>query len=570
MLRAVDRRRIQGALRRRATADRDLLESVRIAHEQKASLREIAALLDVTHAAVAKMIRRAGPQLRDEYEPADLPRIHDPRRVLPAHPGDGEGHERPDPGPGAGVELPDRDVGPLPQRRPDAQASEVECGGAQVLSVPRHPQRRQRDVQHAVRRQRDRDLVGAVEPARGSGEHSDQRRVVHGFVRQQGRGPRLPDRWRISVRTLVAFLAAFFALSASASAGTVWVTPAELASKPTSGTAWTNVLKYANQSTSGMLMLNDNQSDHDALTYARALVWARTGNTTYRTAARNEISRAIGSECFSPLSAGNRHIGSARHGHNYANAAQLIDLAQFDPALDARVRDWFRALVHTGPGSSSTDGVATCSGSSDSLKSIHNGRTNNHGTMAGASRMAFDAYLGDTTDFADAVRTLRGWMGDRAQKAWPINNYHGGLSGSGSWMSDPSQPRPVNPAGAVKNGRNVDGAQPQEQARCGAFSWPPCYTGYVWGGLAGGLTQMRIAHLNGYPGIHLEQNSAVRRAMAYIDFLARNASSQWWSRGRGDESAQPHLVNFVYGTSFPETTPVKLGLGPSFTDWTHP
>ena len=37
----------------------------------------------------------------------------------------------------------------------------------------------------------------------------------------------------------------------------------------------------------------------------------------------------------------------------------------------------------------------------------------------------------------------------------------------------------------------------------------------------------------------------------------------------GDDTWQPHIVNYYYGTDFPAPTPSRPGKNVGWTDWTH-
>jgi hypothetical protein len=359
---------------------------------------------------------------------------------------------------------------------------------------------------------------------------------------------------RLILVVVVACTAAVIVYVPSAAAQ-IWLTPEEIHGLPTSGRAWANVKAAANSNLAGLTLMTDINSVHDTYTLAAAYGFVRLGNAAYRAKVAHEIRRAIGSECAAGIS-DSRHLGIARNTASYVIAAQLINLRGYDSALESKFRDWIISLRD-----------APCGNSGDSLKAIQEGRPNNHGTMAASGRAAVSAYLGDTTDLARTAQVLKGWMGDRTAFSWPRFP-----AGSETWTPDPAQRRPVNPVGAVVQGRNVDGAQPQEQARCGAFSWPPCYTFYPWGGLSGSIVAAEILRRNGHPGIFTEQSSAIKRAYDFVYRLATQVSARWWGEARsGDDTWQPHLINWVYGTSYLEHVPGSPtpGRNMGWTDWTH-
>jgi hypothetical protein len=353
---------------------------------------------------------------------------------------------------------------------------------------------------------------------------------------------------------VVAAAAVMMVLAASAGAATVgvWLTPGEVQGLPMSGPAWENVKRVADAELPAA-QVSDQNSLHDTATLAVALVAVRTGDAAYRRKAAAAIEAAIGSE-NGPLSAGSRHLPIARNTTSYVIAADLIDLRSYDSALDDRFRAWI-----TGLRDNSYDGESP-------VRLIHEQRSNNHGTMAGAARAAVSAYLGDTAELARTAQVLRGWMGDRASHSWPLSRFH---DGSATFMPDPSQPRPVNPTGSVVLGLNMDGAQPQELSRCGVFALSPCQTAFPWGGLAGAVVAAEILRRNGYPDVFGWENQAILRAYQWLDRMAR-VDSYWWSEAvSGDDSWQPWLANHIYGTSLPSVSPTKPGRNMGWTDWTH-
>jgi Alginate lyase/Fibronectin type III domain len=325
-------------------------------------------------------------------------------------------------------------------------------------------------------------------------------------------------------------------------------TAREIADMPTSGPEWTALVSAATRDISGWTKMNYNGSDHDTFTLAKAVYYAKTGNDATRMDVRNQIETAMGTENL-PSVQGDRHLNIARNAFGYVVAAQLINLPALDPALDSRFRTWIKSLRDEG---ATTDG--------EGLIATQIRRPNNHGTSAAASRAAVDAYLDDATDMAKAAQVLKGWMGD-------LQAYNGfswtTSSPWGSWMVDSTagNRQAIQPVGATKlisgASRNIDGAQPTEMSRAGTASWPPAYTGYAAGATEGAHLAVRVMMLNGHPDIHLEQSSALRRA---VDFLRRLAfvdpvESVWWSdRYERDLHGVPHMVNYLYGTAFPETS----------------
>jgi hypothetical protein len=347
---------------------------------------------------------------------------------------------------------------------------------------------------------------------------------------------------------LVAGVVVVCVLVSSAGAATrgIWLSSAEVRGLPVSGAAYQNVLREADeplvpQSTVGIGMT------HDTSTLAVALVAARSGDAGYRRKAAEAVLSAIDSLDNRPVTEGSRALTIARNATSYVVAADLVDLAGYSPVGDERFRGWIRRLRDYPEG----------------VRQLQEGRSNNQGTMAAAARAAISAYLGDQPDLARTAQVLRGWMGDR--QSYVYQSYH---EGSETYMADPSQPRPVNPVGAMVQGQNVDGLQPAEHSRCGPFSWPPCHTGYPWGGLGGAVVAAEILRRSGFSDIYEWESRALLRAYTRLHELSKR-DSFWWERGTGDESWQPWLANYAYGTSFPAVSPSRPGTNMGWTDWTH-
>jgi hypothetical protein len=318
--------------------------------------------------------------------------------------------------------------------------------------------------------------------------------------------------------------------------GGLWISRAEIAARPASGAAWSAM--KAGADAGGAAAIADQHSDHDVNTLAAALVAARTGAAAYRDRAVAGIAAAIGTE------AGGRTLALGRNLPSYVIAADVVNLPAIDPALDGRLRSWLSALRTKDLGG-------------DTLVSTHELRPNNWGTMAGAARIAADAYLGDIADLQRAATVFRGWLGDRAA-------YAGFKFGELSFQADPSRPVGVNPAGAVKDGVSIDGALPDDMRRGCPFAPRPCYTDYAWESMQGAVVQAELLWRRGYDAWGWSDH-ALLRAARYLQGLDAQYGG-WWARA--DDTWQPWLLNHAYGTALP-TEAARSGKIMGFTDWTH-
>ncbi|OGO16239.1 MAG: hypothetical protein A2Z14_13720 [Chloroflexi bacterium RBG_16_48_8] len=317
--------------------------------------------------------------------------------------------------------------------------------------------------------------------------------------------------------------------------GGIWISREEVAALPMSGAAWDNVKSEADSS-AGVPDLSNQDQRNNVTVMAKALVFARTGDEKYRAEVRQQLEIAIGTE------AGGRTLAFGRELVAYIIAADLIDLPNYDPTFDNnKFRPWLREAL-----TEELDGRT--------LQSTHEDRPNNWGTHAGASRAAIAVYLGDQAELERTAQVFKGWLGDRS-------TYAGFTYGSLSWQCDPSKPVGINPKGCTRDGHSIDGVQPDDQRRGGDFTWPPPKENYVWEALQGALAQAVILYNAGYDVWNWE-DQALLRAVQWLHMQADYPAS-------GDDTWQPHIVNYYYGTNFPAPIPSSPGKNVGWTDWTH-
>lgn len=180
--------------------------------------------------------------------------------------------------------------------------------------------------------------------------------------------------------------------------------------------------------------------------------------------------------------------------------------------------------------------------------------------MCGASRAAASAYLDDSTDLNRIAQVFKGYLGDRGSYA--DFDYGSDMS----WHVNENTPRGINPQGAVKQNTNIDGVLPDDMRRGGPFTTGcPNHTGYPWEALQGVVVQAEILHRQGY-AVWNAENQAPKRAVTYLKNL-HDSCNNWWATG--DDAFTPWIINHVYGTSFPTSSPAGQGKIVGWTDWTH-
>src|SRR3989338_5352511 len=182
-----------------------------------------------------------------------------------------------------------------------------------------------------------------------------------------------------------------------ASAAGIWISPADLAAKPTSGSAWNGLLSAANSSC-GTPDLANQDDGANVCVMAKALVFARTGTTSYRTDVITALRSIVNSGTYN-----GRALAIGRELGAYVIAADLISLSTADSALDQQFRLKIREFLTT-----------PTSGGPPSLIDCHEDRPNNWGAHCGASRAAVYAYLGDAAGIARVAQVFKGWLGDQS------------------------------------------------------------------------------------------------------------------------------------------------------------
>jgi len=311
----------------------------------------------------------------------------------------------------------------------------------------------------------------------------------------------------------------------------IWISHEEIATLPISGPAWDNLKSKANEP-AGTPDVSNQDDDVNVRVLAKALVYARTGEETYRNEVIHVCMTAIGTE------SGGRTLALGRELIAYVIAADLVKL----PAdKDQQFRAWLRQSL-----------IETLNGRT--LQSTHEDRPNNWGTHAGGSRAAVAVYLGDQTEIERTAQVLKGWLGGRSSY---VEFKYGDLS----WQADPNTPVGINPKGSTKEGHSIDGVLPDDQRRGGGFSWPPPKANYVYEALQGILAQAIILSRVGYDVWNWE-DQAILRAFEWLHNEANFSAT-------GDDTWQPHVVNFYYGTHFPAPVPANPGKNVGWTDWTH-
>lgn len=318
----------------------------------------------------------------------------------------------------------------------------------------------------------------------------------------------------------------------------IWISPEEIAALPTTGTAWSSVLSAANSSW-GSADLSDNNSKHDVLTLAGALVTVRNGDNAMREKTIAGLKSAMASKFA-------RALELSRGLQTYIIAADIIGYR------DAAFVTWIeKAILADVQGHSGGVGV----------KGTAENSANNWGGHARASLAAAAVYTG-RTDFKTAVVTAhRAFIGASApgnKMRYDGSNWHAGTPQAG-----------INRPDAKRGSVNLSGVLPEDWRRGAEFKWPPSPSGYMWEGMQGLVVTAAILHRAGWVAFN-ESDNAIVRAMdiLYGTGAAAANTPAFKNPASSDDTWIPWLVNAYAGTTF-ATKPATSGKGMGYTDWTH-
>lgn len=342
---------------------------------------------------------------------------------------------------------------------------------------------------------------------------------------------------------------------AAASSG-IWISQEEINQLPTSGEAWDTMMELASQSTSDP-DLSDQNDETNVRVMAKALVFARTGNTEYR----DDVVEALEVITYEDTQDGGRTLALGRELGAYVVAADIISLDEVDSSLDSDFRDFIDDVRYE-----DLDGKT--------LIFTHEDRPNNWGTHAGFSRAAVAVYLEDQDEIERTADVFKGWLGDR-------DTYDGFDYGDLCWQSDQDNPVGINPLGATLEidgeDRDVSGVLPDDQRRgnsgpdhgggCPSYvGWPPEEQNYAYEGLQGAIAQALVLYRAGYDVWNWE-DQAIKRAFDWLHETNFDDGDPY--PAEGDDRWQTWLANYYYCEDYPADDEADNGKNVGFTSWTH-
>ena len=302
---------------------------------------------------------------------------------------------------------------------------------------------------------------------------------------------------KLKYQHLIFLLLLIFTTAGSAQQG-LWTSATELSTLPTSGPAWEAVLNAADNANPNKAKVDDKDSDNNVEILAAAIVYARTGEDSYKEKVLDAIEVLV--EKGKP---NGRTLEWAREAGAYALAADLVGhrSAGFDRWCKKIAREW------------NADDDKT-------MLEMYLQRPNNWGSMGFGSLAALFAYLGDE----EGLTAVRDHWVQLVEGPKPESTEYD--EDDMSWHADEDDPRIINPLGSEKDGMNIDGVIPDDLRRGGSFREPPRQSGYPWEHMQGIMMAARIFDRMGM-SIWTVGDHAIFRAAYCLQVRFENAYGNW-------------------------------------------
>ncbi len=302
---------------------------------------------------------------------------------------------------------------------------------------------------------------------------------------------------------------------------------------PANGTAWNSLKSKADASVSPDLCNQDNKADVNAL--AAGIVYARTGNTAYRTKVINLINAMMATQkdgCGNAVLAMGRQLGG------------YVMAADFAGYRDPSFTNWLNGIIDHNIGGHSRW---------FNLRFTAYDSASNWGLHALASTTTADIYLNRTADIEKDWQVFSGYG---IPHGWPFNK---ASSYNEQWScvaTDATGKLPVaiNPP-CTKSGINLDGAPVEDSSR-EAFG---SYSTYIHEGLQGYTVMAQLFNRTGRNGWTVN-DSQVCRVAKFSD-----------RAGRLNDNSVSYFVAFMANNfcslNLPTKTPTSGGRMFGFSDW---
>jgi hypothetical protein len=345
----------------------------------------------------------------------------------------------------------------------------------------------------------------------------------------------------------------------------LFVGKAELDRQPTSGnTAWSDMVSRVDGGVRSAALSIEVDSEGPTLVYGAAVIWARTHGDlpsgwtqrdadAYRHIVRDRLAELITIK----LDPGKTLTRPARRIGAYALAADLINLPELDPELDARFRDWLRHAVHFRRNTGFQPTVWD--------SAMHG--VGNTGFAARFSTVAAMSYLQDRQALDQLWRSWQRIFDNTIDHEfkWSTNDAHG------SWQDDPNDRNVSSWYGVLpaitRDGNNMSGILPADIRRSSDSSDTPpdrynyydphdfpggMYTNYHYLSSHALLLTAELLHRAGYPARTFGDNGPLRVAemiRRFAEHYGTNAYPNHPWRYYDVNSAnqqQIHLINTMY------------------------
>lgn len=313
------------------------------------------------------------------------------------------------------------------------------------------------------------------------------------------------------------------------------ISRSDLMALPTSGAAWDSLKSSADANATPDLCNQDNKADVNAL--AAGIVYARTGNETYKTKVISLINAAMASQrngCNNAILAMGRQLGG------YVLAADFVGYR--DPAFIS----WLETIVNQNVGGHSRWYV---------LRFTAYDSASNWGVHALTSVTTVDIFLNRTADIEKDWKVFSSYG---VPYGWPFNK---ASSYNEQWSCIPTGstgnlPIAINTA-CIKNGINLDGAPVEDSSRSPFGS----YSTYIHESLQGYAVMAQLWNRTGREGWTVN-NSQVCRAAQFGNRAGKlNDSSVSYFVA--------HMANKFCGLNLPTKTPTSGGRMFGFSDYLY-
>ncbi len=329
--------------------------------------------------------------------------------------------------------------------------------------------------------------------------------------------------------------------TAAGTAGNMFISNAELMSKPMSGAGWTFLKSKADMSSYGTVTLSSNDTLTQSYVLAGALVYARdpVANAAYKEKVITYIKQVCGTEGSENL------LRLSRALYGYVVSADLVKMPMSTTCNNGQTWQAFLQSIRTK--------VIPGHGRWQTLEFTSANTSSNWGAYALSSHLAVSYALNDTNAIQRDLNIFKRFLGDTGSPAAafvPTSGYTYNNNGA-TWDMTPTLRRGINPASPAdqRNGALIEDVL---RYTSGADDSQPCCSvsaaaiGYQEETLDGILSTAQLFKAHGVDVLSL-QDQALKRAFHY--FITHG--------GPGPYTLTryiPYAINYHYGTTYATQT----------------